>query len=114
MKGEILFEVWTSIKTICHSNAHTWDYHVYHPETLRDLAIASLLGLVVAQMILLYEILPANDVQVAVRAVYLVFFHPLSTFPGPWMAKFTNAYAAYHSLKGDMHLELKKLHSRHG
>ncbi|KAI0127098.1 cytochrome P450 3A31 [Xylariales sp. AK1849] len=48
------------------------------------------------------------------KAVYLTFFHPLAKYPGPLLAKFTNAYAAYHGWKGDIHLDMWKCHRRYG
>jgi len=48
------------------------------------------------------------------RATYLAFFHPLARYPGPWIAKFTNAYAAYHGWKGDIHLDMWRCHQRYG
>ncbi|KAH6651497.1 cytochrome P450 3A31 [Truncatella angustata] len=48
------------------------------------------------------------------RAIYLAFFHPLARYPGPLLAKFTNAYAAYHGWKGDIHLDMWRAHQRYG
>ncbi|KAL2132506.1 hypothetical protein VTI74DRAFT_3725 [Chaetomium olivicolor] len=46
--------------------------------------------------------------------MYLAFFHPLAKYPGPWLAKFTNAYAAYHGWRGDIHLDMWRCHQRYG
>ncbi|ROT38409.1 isotrichodermin C-15 hydroxylase [Sodiomyces alkalinus F11] len=46
--------------------------------------------------------------------VYRVFFHPLAKYPGPFLAKITNAYQLYHAWKGDRHLEFWRLHERYG
>jgi hypothetical protein len=46
--------------------------------------------------------------------VYLAFFHPLAKYPGPWIARFTNAYAAYHAWKGDIHLDMWQCHQKYG
>ncbi|KAK6076445.1 cytochrome P450 3A31 [Seiridium cupressi] len=48
------------------------------------------------------------------RGLYLAFFHPLARYPGPFLAKFTNAYAAYHGWKGDIHLDMWRCHQRYG
>lgn len=32
----------------------------------------------------------------AIRCVYLLYFHPLSKYPGPTIAAVTNAWWAYH------------------
>lgn len=46
--------------------------------------------------------------------VQRAFFHPLSGFPGPFLAGFTDLYAAYHSLIGDMHLNIQLHHQKYG
>ncbi|KAI6083178.1 cytochrome P450 [Hypoxylon rubiginosum] len=51
---------------------------------------------------------------VAGLVVYRVFFHPLAKYPGPFIAKITDAYQLYHAWKGDRHLEFWRLHERYG
>ncbi|KAI1763248.1 cytochrome P450 [Hypoxylon sp. FL1150] len=46
--------------------------------------------------------------------VYRLFFHPLAKYPGPFIAKITDAYQLYHAWKGDRHLEFWRLHERYG
>jgi cytochrome P450 len=46
--------------------------------------------------------------------IYRVYFHPLAKYPGPFLAKITNAYQLYHAWKGDRHLEFWRLHQKHG
>ncbi|KAF2969214.1 hypothetical protein GQX73_g4317 [Xylaria multiplex] len=46
--------------------------------------------------------------------VYRVFFHPLAKYPGPFLAKITDAYQLYHAWKGDRHLEFWRNHERYG
>lgn len=46
--------------------------------------------------------------------VYQVWFHPLAKYPGPWLAKFTNLYAAYQSWIGDIHLDIHRCHQKYG
>ncbi|KAI0418819.1 isotrichodermin C-15 hydroxylase [Xylaria grammica] len=46
--------------------------------------------------------------------VYRVFFHPLAKYPGPLLAKITDAYQLYHAWKGDRHLEFWRNHERYG
>lgn len=48
------------------------------------------------------------------KAAHLVFFHPLAKYPGPWIARFSNAYAAYHGWKGDIHLDMWRCHQKYG
>ncbi|KAF2008812.1 cytochrome P450 [Aaosphaeria arxii CBS 175.79] len=46
--------------------------------------------------------------------IYNVFFHPYAKYPGPFLAKFTDLYAGYHAWKGDLHLEMWRLHEKYG
>ncbi|KAL4883331.1 cytochrome P450 [Aspergillus karnatakaensis] len=48
------------------------------------------------------------------KCIYRVTFHPYAKYPGPFLAKFTNAYAAYHSWKGDMHVDIWRCHEKYG
>ncbi len=46
--------------------------------------------------------------------VYRIYFHPLSEYPGPLLAKITSLYAAYHGYAGDIHLNVLACHLRYG
>ncbi|KAK0649669.1 cytochrome P450-like protein [Cercophora newfieldiana] len=46
--------------------------------------------------------------------VYRLFFHPLAKYPGPFLAKLTDAYMLYHAWKGDRHLEFWRMHEKYG
>ncbi|KAL9086199.1 MAG: hypothetical protein Q9165_007264 [Trypethelium subeluteriae] len=46
--------------------------------------------------------------------VYRAFLHPLAKYPGPFLAKFTNLYAAYYSWRGDIHKDMYYLHQKYG
>ncbi|KAF7555734.1 hypothetical protein G7046_g6479 [Stylonectria norvegica] len=46
--------------------------------------------------------------------VYRVFFHPLAKYPGPFIAKITDAFQLYHAYKGDRHLEFWRMHQKYG
>ncbi|KAL7896740.1 cytochrome P450 [Trichoderma sp. SZMC 28014] len=46
--------------------------------------------------------------------VYRALFHPLAKYPGPFLAKFTNLYSAYHAWKGDIHLDIYRCHQKYG
>ncbi|KAF3061047.1 Isotrichodermin C-15 hydroxylase [Daldinia childiae] len=45
---------------------------------------------------------------------YQVTFHPLRAYPGPLIAKFTNAYGAFHVVRRCMHLATYNDHLRYG
>ncbi|OJD29979.1 cytochrome p450 [Diplodia corticola] len=51
---------------------------------------------------------------IAGYVVYQVKLHPLAKHPGPFLAKLTNAYGAYHALKEDVHLEMWRCHQKYG
>ncbi|TLD11101.1 hypothetical protein PgNI_05166, partial [Pyricularia grisea] len=46
--------------------------------------------------------------------IYNTYIHPLSKYPGPFLAKFTDLYAAYHGWKGDLHLDMWRCHQKYG
>ncbi|EFX03415.1 benzoate 4-monooxygenase cytochrome p450 [Grosmannia clavigera kw1407] len=45
---------------------------------------------------------------------YRVFFHPLANYPGPFLAKVSNAYMLYYAWKGERHIEFWRLHEKYG
>jgi cytochrome P450 len=47
-------------------------------------------------------------------AIYRIYFHPLSSYPGPLLAKLTDGYMLYHAYLGDRHLEFWRLHQKYG
>ncbi|KAH8817137.1 cytochrome P450 [Xylogone sp. PMI_703] len=46
--------------------------------------------------------------------VYMLYFHPLAKYPGPFLAKFTHAYGAFHAFKQDIHLDMWRCHQKYG
>lgn len=46
--------------------------------------------------------------------IYQLYFHPLSKYPGPFPAKFTNLYSAYHAWRGDIHEDMWRCHEKYG
>jgi cytochrome P450 len=46
--------------------------------------------------------------------VYRVYFHPLAKYPGPFLAKITDAYQLYHAYMGNRHLEFYRIHEKYG
>ncbi|ORY67124.1 isotrichodermin C-15 hydroxylase [Pseudomassariella vexata] len=64
-----------------------------------------------------FLILSVAAVQVScvvALVVYRLYFHPLAKYPGPLLAKITDAHQLYHSWKGDRHLEFWRMHERYG
>jgi cytochrome P450 len=51
---------------------------------------------------------------VAFIAIHRIFFHPLSKYPGPLLAKLTPWWDVYHAYKGDKHLLFQRLHEQYG
>ncbi|VBB80976.1 Putative cytochrome P450 E-class, group I [Podospora comata] len=46
--------------------------------------------------------------------IYRIFFHPLAKYPGPLLAKLTDAYMLYYAWRGDRHLEFWRMHEKYG
>lgn len=52
--------------------------------------------------------------KVIADVVYKLYFHPLAKYPGPFLAKITNLYSAYHSWKGDIPIDQWRCHQKYG
>ncbi|EME40498.1 hypothetical protein DOTSEDRAFT_82149 [Dothistroma septosporum NZE10] len=72
-------------------------------QTLSSFAILSPIGLIAAAVILAI----AYD-------LYLIYFHPLSSIPGPFFAKFNRLWITKHSWDGDMNTTMIALHDKYG
>jgi hypothetical protein len=46
--------------------------------------------------------------------LYRMTLHPLAKYPGPFFAKFTDLYLAYHAWRGDRHLIFWQAHENYG
>lgn len=46
--------------------------------------------------------------------LYRNFFHAFAKIPGPFLAKVTNAYSAYHAARRDTHVVIQRLHEKYG
>ncbi|KAH8165547.1 hypothetical protein CIB48_g2708 [Xylaria polymorpha] len=67
----------------------------------------------VAEATILIFLVPAF-LFLAYTATYRIIFHPLAKYPGPFIAKFPNLYAAWHAWKGDLQLDMWQCHLRYG
>ncbi|KAH9206308.1 hypothetical protein DL95DRAFT_315819, partial [Leptodontidium sp. 2 PMI_412] len=45
--------------------------------------------------------------------VYRLFFHLLSKYPGPLLAKVTDLYSVYYNYIGDIHIDALRYHERY-
>ncbi|OJD15879.1 hypothetical protein AJ78_03897 [Emergomyces pasteurianus Ep9510] len=52
----------------------------------------------------------------AAVVVYRLYFHPLATIPGPWLARATHLYCFYYNciLGGRFYLEVERMHKKYG
>ena len=66
---------------------------------------------------------PSYVYYIAIAATYLFsvviyrrYFHPLAKVPGPFLATVSHLYQFYHNSirKGQLYLEIEKLHERYG
>ncbi|KAG7051926.1 cytochrome p450 [Colletotrichum scovillei] len=46
--------------------------------------------------------------------IYTVFFHPLSSVPGPWLARFSEAWRSHKYFRGTWHQDVVLLHRKYG
>ncbi|PYI05337.1 cytochrome P450 [Aspergillus sclerotiicarbonarius CBS 121057] len=54
------------------------------------------------------------SLSAASHCIYQIYFHPLAKYPGPLLAKFTFARAAYYAWKGNIHLDMWRCHQKYG
>lgn len=53
-------------------------------------------------------------VAISSYAIYQLYFHPLSQYPGPLLGRLTQLYDVYHAYIGDKHILLYRLHQEYG
>ena len=53
-------------------------------------------------------------IRFLVRAIYRIYFHPLSKFPGPKLRAATRLQSHIEVWRGTKHLSLAKLHRKYG
>jgi hypothetical protein len=51
---------------------------------------------------------------IAAIVIYRLTLHPCAKYPGPWLAKVSALYAAYHAARADVHLDVQACHERYG
>ena len=51
---------------------------------------------------------------IVIVVTYRLYFHPLSKYPGPWLAKITDLYPLYHAWNSDRHLTFWRCHEKYG
>ncbi|OBR08002.1 Fatty acid synthase subunit alpha reductase [Colletotrichum higginsianum IMI 349063] len=54
---------------------------------------------------------------VSIVVIFLIrqlVFHPLAAYPGPFLAKCTDLYAAWHAWRGTLHLDMYRCHKKYG
>lgn len=71
-------------------------------------------ALLASPLLLVGCVLGAFFLYIAVGIVYRLTLHPLAGYPGPFLAKITDLYLAYHAWKGDRHLEFWRSHEKYG
>lgn len=59
-------------------------------------------------------LLVCSIVYVASVIVYRLAFHPLSKYPGPFLAKITDIHIGWHAWRGDRHLHFYRCHEKYG
>lgn len=53
-------------------------------------------------------------ISILAYITYYGFLSPLSGIPGPFIARFTRLWLAYHGWKGDFHIVLTEIHEKYG
>lgn len=82
------------------------------PSCTRDCIFTVLHKLMMATLLLFVLISPLAFFFSA--CAYRLWVHPLAAHPGPFWARITDLYHAYHSWKGDLHLDMWRCHQKYG
>ena len=82
--------------------------------------VSIILALVVLRVSLCHTVVAHQTVdrltflQCIFLCIYRITWHPLSKYPGPFLASITDLYAAYHGFLGDIHLDMSQCHTQYG
>ena len=52
--------------------------------------------------------------KIIAKAIQRIFFHPLSHYPGPWLAAATRWYPAFFAWRGSLHTYNQYYHNQYG
>ena len=52
--------------------------------------------------------------HVSFLIIYRLYLHPLAKYPGPFLAKITSLYSAYHGYRRDIHIDVQACHEKYG
>lgn len=63
---------------------------------------------------LLYISIGVGILIFVLRSLYVAFLSSLRDIPGPWLAKFTDTWRAYHAWRGNLPQVLKKAQAQYG
>ncbi|OCK75144.1 cytochrome P450 [Lepidopterella palustris CBS 459.81] len=77
-----------------------------------DLLVNVIHRLITSPLFLLSVLL--SSLAILLVIIYRLTLHPLSRYPGPFLARITDIHLAYHAWKGDRHLELWRSHLKYG
>ena len=58
--------------------------------------------------------IPQGIIAAVCRMIYNVYFHPLRSYPGPWVARASIIWFLYHTVVGDYTFAIHLMHLRYG
>lgn len=63
---------------------------------------------------LVYTSIELTLAKLFALAIYRLYFHPLSGYPGPRLAAISRWYSAFYAWRGILHLQNKTWHDKYG
>lgn len=58
--------------------------------------------------------LTATGSLLAAKSIYNLFFHPLASYPGPWLSRASRLHYVYHQLNGTLPYKTLDWHDKYG